>query len=71
METVNSIRGRIQGGRDWGDRPPLKPTKVTFFHHDFVQFGKQHSRCKAILSSVGLSQQSFEVYLISPTVVNP
>ena len=24
-------QGRIRGGGDWGYRPPLKPTKVTFF----------------------------------------
>jgi len=28
--------------------------------HDFVQFGKQHSRCKAILPSTVLSQQCCE-----------
>jgi len=29
----------------------LKPEKVTLFiHHDFVQFGKKHSRYTAILS---------------------
>jgi len=42
-----------------------------FIHHDFVQFGKQHSRYKAILSSIVLSQQCCEVYFISLTVVNP
>ena len=44
--------------------------KSNFNHHDFVQFGKQHSRCKAILSSIVLSQQCCEVYLISLTVGN-
>jgi len=28
-----------------------------FIHHDFLQFGKQHSRYKVILSSIVLSQQ--------------
>jgi len=37
--------GTAPGGRD---RPPLKPKKVTFFHHDFVEFGKKHSRYKDI-----------------------
>jgi len=27
---------------DWGHRNLLKPTKVALFHHDFVQFRKQH-----------------------------
>jgi len=29
----------------WGDRPP-QTYESNFFHHDFVQFGKQHSRLK-------------------------
>ena len=32
----------------------------SFTVHDFVQFGKQHSRCKAILPSTVLSQQYCE-----------
>jgi len=39
-------RGKSRG--DWGHRPP-KTYESNFFHHDFVQFGKQHSRSKAIL----------------------
>jgi len=31
---------------DWSDRPP-KTYESNFFHHDVVQFGKQHSRYKA------------------------
>ena len=42
-----------------------------FFQYGFVQFGKLHSRCKAILPSIVLSQQSCEVCLISFTVLNP
>jgi len=63
-----AYRGGSKGG-DWGDRPP-KTYESNFFHHDFVQFGKQHSRYKAILPSIVLSQQCCEVYFISPTVVN-
>jgi len=35
-----------------------------------IQFGKQHSRYKAILPSIVLRQQCCEVYFISPAVVN-
>ena len=42
-------------GSDWGDRPP-KTYESNFFHHDFVQFGEQHSRYKAILTSIVLPQ---------------
>jgi len=62
--------GAVKEGGDWGDGPP-KTYESNFFRHDFVQFGKQHSRCKAILLSVVLSQQSCEVYLMSLTVENP
>ena len=46
---------------------PLKLTKVTT-QHDFVQFVKQHSRYKAILPSIVLSQQCCGVYFITLTV---
>jgi len=46
MELLGA-QGRIQGG----DRP-LKTYESIFFHHDFVQFGKQHSRYKAMLLSI-------------------
>jgi len=52
-------RGGSRGGGDWGDCP-LKPTKITLFTM-VLQFGKQHSRYKAILSSIALSQQCCEV----------
>jgi len=41
--------------------------------YDFVQFDKQHSRCKAILPSITLSQHSVvcEIYFIPLTVVKP
>ena len=38
-------------GGDWGHRP-LKTGESNLIHHDFVQFGKQHSRYKAIVSSI-------------------
>ena len=40
-------------GGDWGDRPKTYE-KYNFIHHDFVQLGKQHSRYKAIVSSIAL-----------------
>jgi len=43
-----------------GDRPP-KTYESNFFSPHFVQFGKQHSQFKAILSSIVLSQQCCEV----------
>jgi len=42
-----------------------------FIHHDFVQFGKQHSRYKAILPYIILSKQCCEVRFITLPVVNP
>jgi len=51
------------------DRPP-KTYESNFVHHDFEKFGKQHSRYKAILSSIVLSQTYCEVHFISLTVVN-
>ena len=50
-----------------GDCPP-KTYGSNFIYHNFVQFGKQHSRHTAILSSIVLSQQCCEVYFISLTV---
>jgi len=53
--STQSYRGGSRGG-DWGDRPS-KTYESNFIHHDFLQFGKPHSRYKAILSSTVLSQQ--------------
>jgi len=50
---IYATQGRTQGG-DWGDRPP-ETYESNFTPHDFVQFRKQHSRLKAILSSIVLS----------------
>jgi len=47
---VKWTRGASRGG-DWGDRPP-NTYKGKFFHHDFLQFGKQHSRHKTIFRSL-------------------
>jgi len=49
---------------------PHKTYQSNFFHHDFEQFRKQHSRFKAILSSTVLLQQWCEVHCVSLTVVN-
>jgi len=44
-------QGRIQGR---AIAPPPTIYKCCLFHHDFLQFGKEHSRYKAILPSVVL-----------------
>jgi len=46
-----------------------KNLRNSFFHHDFVQFGKQNLRYKVILTSTALSQQCCDVYFMSLTVV--
>ena len=49
-------------GADPGEAiAPPKTYKSNFIHHEFVQFGKQHSRYKVILPSNVLSQQCCEV----------
>ena len=55
------IRGSRGGG--WGDRPP-KTWESNFIHHDFLQLVKKHSRYKAILSSIALSQEGCEICYI-------
>jgi len=62
--------GTDSDGGDWGDRSP-NAYEINIIHHNSVQFGKQRSRCKAILSSIVLSQQCCEVCFISPTVAKP
>ena len=54
--------GPVRGGS--------KTYESNFFYHDFVQFGKQHSRYKAILPYFVLSQQCYEAYSIPLTEVN-
>jgi len=51
------VQVRIQRG---GHRSP-KTYESNFIHPEFAQFGKQHSRYNAILSSIVLSQQYCEV----------
>jgi len=60
-------QGRIQGGGDRGDHSP-KTYESNFIHYNFVQFRKQHSRYKAILSCIALSLQCCEIYFIFFTV---
>jgi len=67
--TSAAIRGD-PGGVTIPQSPPLMPHASNLVDHYFIQFGKQHSRYKAILPSVVLSQQCCEVYFISPTAVN-
>jgi len=57
-------------GGDWGNRI-AKTYESSFIRDDFLQFGKQHSRHKAILPPIILSQQCCEEYFISLTVVHP
>jgi len=55
----------------WRGSIPPKTYESNVIHLDFVQFRKQHSRCKAILLSIVLSEQCYKMYFISLTVVNP
>ena len=59
------------GGDSEGGHSPPTTYESNLIHHDFVEFGKQHSRYNAILSSIVLSQQCCEVYFISLTVMKP
>ena len=67
-DDVPDFRPAVDTG---GDRPSLKLTKSKFIHHDFVQFGKQHSRYKVIWSCIVLSQERCVAYIISLTVAQP
>jgi len=50
---LHCIRGRIQGGAIGAIAiAPPKTYESNFIHHNFEQFGKQHSRYQAILPSV-------------------
>jgi len=64
-----STRGGSRGGI--GAIAPPKTYESNFIHNDFAQFRKKHSRYKAILASIVLSQKCCEVYFTSHTVVNP
>jgi len=63
------LRGGSSGAI--GAIAPLKTYESNFIHHDFAQFRKEHSRYKAILPSIVLSQQCCEVCFTSRAVVNP
>jgi len=47
--------GADPGGGDW-DKRNAKTYESSFIRDDFLQFGKQHSRHKAISPSIILSQ---------------
>jgi len=66
----------IQAGSDprWeGGKEIATPTTVEshFIHHNFLQFGKKHSRYKIISSSTVLSNQCCGVLFIALTVAKP
>jgi len=62
LNIVADSRGSI------GAIAPPKTCKSDFIHHDFEQFGKHHSRCKAILPWLVLSPQYCEVHFTSLAV---
>jgi len=49
-----SVAGADPGRGDWDDCPP-KNYENNFIHHNFVQYEKQHSRYKAIVSSIAFT----------------
>jgi len=57
-------QGRIQEGAIGAIVSP-KTEESNFVHHNFVQFGKQNPRYKAISLSIVLSQQFCEAYFVS------
>jgi len=59
----------LQWGR--GGSRPRKTCESNFIHHDFVHFGKQHSRWKSILSSIVLPHQCCVACFIPLTVAKP
>ena len=60
------VSGANPGGATAAAAPP-KTYESNCFHHDFVQFGKQHLRYKAIFPSIVSSQQSCEIFFITLT----
>jgi len=62
-------QGQIQGSI--GTSAPAEACESNYIQHDFLQSGKQHSRYKAILSSIILSQQLCKVYFVPLTVAKP
>ena len=61
-------QGRVQ--RATGAISAPKTNESSFVDHDFVQFGKQNSRYKAILPSTILSQPFCKVNVIFTIVMN-
>jgi len=55
------LKPGVDPGGAIGAIAPPKTYESNFFLHDFVQFGKQHMRYKAILSSNVLPQQCCEI----------
>jgi len=66
---VKELSTRFLSKKAIGAIVPPKTYESNFVHHDFVQFGKEHSQFKTILPSVVLSQQCCDAYFISLTVV--
>ena len=62
---IDYVLGTARIGSRRGDP---KTSESNFIHHEFLQFGKQHSRYKAILPSTLLSQECCKVYFICFTV---
>jgi len=56
-------------GKAVGAIVPPKTYESKFIHDDFVQFGKQHSRYKAILPPIVLSEKCCDWF--NTAVVNP
>ena len=54
-QNVKELSKRFLKKAIWVIAPP-KTYERSFVHHDFVQFGKEHSQFKAILPSIVLSQ---------------
>jgi len=71
MKTFDLSQTQDRGGsrEAIGAIIPPKTYESKDIHHDFVQFAKQHSRFKAILPSIVLSQQCCKVFFISHGVV--
>ena len=57
------MQGRIHG-ETIGAIARLKPTKVYFIYHDFVQFGKQYSQFN--LENVSVIRLDYQILLKSP-----
>ena len=70
VKAMGVRRGVKTGANPGGAIEAIAPPKTYELTHGFVQFEKQHSQYKAILSSSVLSQKCCEVYFISLKVVN-